>query len=279
MNEGVKMKKIGIIGSGFVGEAVGSGMRAKGFEVLMHDINTDRLEQLKNDGFETTPELKCVVSFADFLFVQVPTPSTKEGIDLACVDTVVADLKKLLNQESGKIIILKSTVLPGTTRKIAEELNGLADVCYCPEFLQESTAKKDFLEPDRVVIGGEECVTVKVAELFLSFGAPIFGMTFEEAEMVKYASNNWFSNNISYWNDIVKLCGKIGADAQAVHRGVMPGKFFGKHPWNIGSPFGGNCLVKDIRALLCFAREKEVSMNVLESVEKTNEEMGGHKYG
>lgn len=273
------MTNIGVIGSGFVGDAIGFGFMNKGFNVIMHDINKERLAQLRRDGFVTEEDLEVVVMTCDYLFVQVPTLSTKDGIDLSCVNKVVEDLKPLLAKNPGtKYIIIKSTVLPGTTEKIAKDLFDAAGVVFCPEFLQEKNARWDFLNPDRIIIGGPREVTEKVAELFSRFKAPIIHTSWGAAEMAKYAHNLWYATNISYWNDIVRLCHFCSINEKEVHKCVMPGRWFGEHPWKIGKPFAGSCIPKDLRAVLSFAKEKNIVLPVLEAVEKTNVEVGGKKY-
>ena len=262
--------KVGIIGSGYVGKAAGMGLYKKKHDVTFHDVNIQVLEDIARKGFKVEYDLKHLVENNDIFFISVPTPSTQKGIDLSFVRKVFLDLNQL--PITSKVFILKSTVIPGTTRNFSVYFKG--KLFFNPEFLQESTALDDFINPDRVILGYKdknEKHFSALIKLFKPFKAEILCTTYETAEMIKYVSNCFFSTRISYFNQFKPLCKKLKVDLEDLRYGVMLGKYFGKHPWKVGKKFSGNCLPKDIRAMIEFMKSKGEDTSLLESVERINE--------
>lgn len=272
------MVNITVIGCGFVGEAVGYGMTSKGYNVLMHDINPARLDYLSGEGYAVEADLETAFNYGEYIFIQVPTPSDKDSVNLAYLEKLISDIKQLPVPDKKKYLIIRSTVVPGTTRVIANQLRDYAFVCFNPEFLEERNARWDFMHPDRIILGGPKEVTMIVEQLFSRFKAPVLLTSYEVAEMCKYAANNWLATNISYWNDIVDICIKMNISSDEVLKVSHYSKYFGEHPWAIGKPFGGACLPKDLRALRMYAKKNNISVPVLDAVEKKNISKGGRDY-
>src|SRR5262245_62679249 len=182
------------------------------------------------------------------LFVCVQTPPTYSGdADLSAVQRAVEEI----GEPEGKALGMKSTVPVGTGRTIHRDAPGLAYVS-CPEFLKEGTAVKDFMEPDRVVIGsdaGDEWAAGAVAEAYEPLGAPIVRTDLSSAEMIKLASNAYLATKISFINEIANVCDEVGADVTEVARGMGMDPRIGPKFLNAGLGFGGSCLPKDTQAL------------------------------
>ena len=233
--------KIGIIGNGYVGNAVKNGFESKGYLVKTYD------KFKKSDVFET-------IALCDFIFICVPTPSNSDGsICLIEVDEVFT--RFMLAQPQG-IIIIKSTVLPGTAQAYQNKYPDLKIVSN-PEFLTHSTAEYDFLHPDKIIIGytrQSESAVNEVTKLYSSFRAPIKIVKSEEAEMSKYMVNAYYYTRVIFANEIYDICQALGVDYEKVRecfemdKRVAPGHFDVFHGGYRG--VGGSCLPKDLCALI-----------------------------
>jgi len=273
----MKLKqKIGIIGKGFVGSAVQFGFSPNvgiDAEVRVYD----------KDPNKSTHSLIEVVTESDIIFLSVPTPSNIDGsMNIDIVESALADIDQFsddYNFEIG-IILLRSTVVPGTTRKLQEKYPKLK-IVFNPEFLTERSANFDFINQTRFILGGSSDDVIEVSELFRDrFGSTIsiIETNYETAELIKYMTNTFFATKISFLNDMKLLADECGAIWDDTIEGfVRDGRIGHTHldvPGHDGRyGFGGSCFPKDIQALIDYAREHGVEMNVLKGAWKTNLEV------
>lgn len=261
---------IGIIGKGFVGSAVQHGFSPNvgcDAEVRVYD----------KDPSKSLHSLDETINKSDFVFVSVPTPSNKNGsVDLTILESALSDIANICtNQET--IILIRSTIIPGTTRSLQSKFNNLKLV-FNPEFLTERSAKFDFINQSRFICGGEKTNTEKVVELFKwRFGnsVAILETNYESAELIKYMANTFFATKISFLNDMKLLSDKSNANWEDVIEGfVRDGRIGHSHlnvPGHDGKyGFGGSCFPKDIQAIIHFADTLGVDMAVLKGTWKTN---------
>ena len=292
------MKKITIIGTGYVGLVSGAGLAEFGHSVSCVDIDQEKIKNLNNGQIPIhEPGLDIIVKNntreerltfssniekniqeAKIIFIAVGTPQDEKGIvDLTAVKSVVRLIADNLN--NYKIICTKSTVPVGTGKWIESEIKSRAsndnfDYVSNPEFLREGAAVNDFLYPDRIVLGSlSEKAYSEMREIYRPLyinKTPIIETSVETAEMIKYASNSFLALKISYINEIANLCEAVGADIHQVARamgqdGRISSKFL--HP---GPGFGGSCFPKDLAALHSLGKEKNIDLNTVSATIKTN---------
>ena len=220
-----------------------------------------------------TLDIKEAIEGADFLFVCVGTPATYSGdADLSAVWTVIAELP----EGTEATIVMKSTVPVGTGDKVraALEARGMGQVGYVsnPEFTAEGTAVKDFMEPDRIVIGAfDEADALAVEQLHAGIDAPVVRTDVASAEMVKLASNAFLATRISFVNEIANVCELVGADVVEVARGMGYDHRLGKYFLRAGIGFGGSCFPKDVSALKQLAGNSGYHFQLLSAVIEVNE--------
>jgi len=260
--------KIGIVGFGFIGRAI-----AHGF-VLHADIKVyDKYENVYESLDETVNE-------SDFIFVGVPTPTDDNGRqDLVNINDAVENIVKVARER--KIIILKSTIIPGTTRKCAEKYPQ-HDFVFNPEFLTERSAKLDFINPARIILGGESEVVEKVEELYKYrfYTIPIFKTTFEGAEFVKYMCNGFFAMKISFLNECYDIAEKIGIDFNDLRDMWLSDSRIGNShidvPGHDGKRgFSGKCFVKDVKAIYKWTEENDYNFDMMKVTDEVNERIRG----
>ena len=263
------MKKIGIIGRGFVGSAVEFGFSAQcGCNAIIKSYDID--ESRKKDSLDVT------VNNSDFIFVSVPTPSNHTGIDLSSLISALESIEQV-NRRNDNIILIRSTIIPGTTKKLDEKFKKL-NIVFNPEFLTERSAKFDFINQSRFIIGGDPKFTNMVAQLYKwRFGntAPIIQTNFETAELIKYMNNCFFATKVSFLNEMKILSQKIGADWDTSVQGFVSDGRIGHSHIQVPGPdgklgFGGNCLPKDVKAILEFSKKLGVNLNTIEGAWETN---------
>lgn len=260
-------QKIGIVGNGFVGSAVRYGFSPNvgcDAEVKVYD----------KDPNKSTDKLSDVIE-SDIIFLSVPTPSNLDGsMNIDIVDRALTDIDE---HGTNAVILLRSTVVPGTTKKLQDKYPNLRLV-FNPEFLTERSANFDFINQDRVILGGD-INDVEVAEdLFKSrFGSTlsILKTNYETAELIKYMTNTFFATKISFLNDMKLIADKSGVIWEdAIDGFIRDGRVGHSHlnvPGHDGKyGFGGSCFPKDIQALINFGKELGVEMSVLEGAWKTN---------
>jgi len=284
------MTKISIIGSGWVGTIIGRGFAEMGCEVIFYDV-------VDKDLSNFTKDINYAIENSDVSFICVPTPATNDGIDLSYIKEATKNTGIVLSKKRGyHLVVVKSTVVPGTTEKVVipilEEYSGKSaregeiGVCMNPEFLteienswtDEKGYKKDFFTEDRIVIGEYNRKSGDIlAELYGPLKKPIFRTDLKTAELIKYASNCMLATKISYWNEIFLICKELGVNSQAVADVVGLDPRIGKYGTVHGKAFGGKCLPKDLKAFVSFA-EKYREAKLLKAVDDINEEMR-EKYG
>ena len=259
-----------VIGAGYVGLTSAVCLAELGHRVACVDIDEGRIARLREDrvdllepglrellrrnrlggrlSFHTLPSF--VVPASDDVFVCVPTPGNPDGsTDMSAVDTVARRLAGLLRP--GARLVVKSTVPPGTHRRIAALL-GRPDVSVVsnPEFLREGSAIADFLEPDRIVIGADDPdAAARVARLYAGIDAEVMLTDATSAETIKYAANSFLAVKLAYANSIAELCERVGADASDVLDAMGRDPRIGSEYLRPGPGWGGPCLPKDARAL------------------------------
>ena len=272
------MKKIGIIGRGFVGAAVEFGFSAQtgcDAQVKIYDKNPSK----------SLHTLKETVNKSDFIFVSVPTPSNTDGsMHLGILESVLQDIQAV-NKRKDNIILIRSTVIPGTTTKLCKKFKKL-NIVFNPEFLTERSAKFDFINQSRFILGGRKRNTARVAELYRwRFGdsVPCIESNFETAEMVKYMNNCFFATKVSFMNEMKQVADKTNVDWDLAVEGFVRDGRIGHSHLAVPGPdgrfgFGGSCFPKDVQAMINFGHHNlNLNMNTLKGVWQTNLEVRPEK--
>jgi UDPglucose 6-dehydrogenase len=291
------MKKIAVIGSGYVGLVSGTCFAETGNNVICVDIDEKKVEQMKNgvvpiyephldvifernikqERLRFTTDLQSAVDEAEIIFLALPTPPGEDGsADLSYVLGVARDLGKMM--KSYKVIVDKSTVPVGTAEKVhaavAEFASVEFDIVSNPEFLREGFAVDDFLKPDRVVIGSSSEKARKIMEElykpFVRQGNPIIFMDEKSAELTKYAANSFLATKITFMNEIANFCEKVGANVDDVRMGMGSDTRIGKRFLFPGIGFGGSCFPKDVQALVKSGNEANYKFSIIDAVLKVN---------
>jgi UDPglucose 6-dehydrogenase len=281
--------RAGVVGAGYVGLTTAVCLAERGHHTVCVDVDADRVERL-NRGValidepglpmllqqgieqETLQFTSDYVDLADrdLVFVCVPTPSGADGsADLSAVDATVDRLAVVLRR--GAVLVVKSTVPVGTTRRIAQRLrpNDIRVVSN-PEFLREGHAIYDFRHPDRIIIGAEDDEAGDVVSDLYGEGTLTLRISLESAELAKYASNAFLAVKISYTNSLARLCARVGANIDDVTRCMGADVRIGQHFLQPGPGWGGSCLPKDTAALLQTGRLNDVELLEVESARCTN---------
>ena len=294
---------IAIVGTGYVGLVSGACFADTGANVTCVDVDINKIERLKKGEIpiyepgldelvlknvkagrlKFTSSLPEVLNEQEIVFSAVGTPPDEDGsADLKYVLQVAQTIGQNLNKYL--VVVTKSTVPVGTARKvratIQEELDKRGvdvafDVASNPEFLKEGNAIKDFMSPDRVVVGIEseraKTILTRLYKPFLINNFRVIFMDIPSAEMTKYASNSMLATRISFMNDIANLCECVGADVNMVRQGIGSDTRIGRKFLYAGCGYGGSCFPKDVKALIKTADDCGYSMEVLKAVEHVNE--------
>jgi len=249
--------QIGIIGFGIVGQAVEYGFRGEDIHIY--------------DKFKNYLTLREVCEKAEFIFVSVPTPIMEDesGIDLSIVEEVVGEIAKEV-KGTDKIVILKSTIVPGTTEAFEKKYPDV-NFCFNPEFLTEANFLEDFVKSDRCVIGSSnDLVSRRVISLYKKHfpHMPMFQTDPTTAEMVKYMANCYLASKVIFANEMFDICEKLGIKYEEVKKLVVADhRIFDSHlDITTTRGFGGKCFPKDLLALRAKAREKGVDTSFLDTV-------------
>ncbi|HEU4913927.1 MAG TPA: UDP-glucose/GDP-mannose dehydrogenase family protein [Candidatus Saccharimonadales bacterium] len=287
------MKKIAIVGTGYVGLVTGTCFAELGNDVTCVDIDSVKVQRMKagqvpiyEPGLEDlftrniaaerlrfTTDLADAVSDAEVIFLALPTPPGEDGsADLSYVLGVADDLGPLLKQYA--VVVDKSTVPVGTAEKVRERISKKAavafDVVSNPEFLREGVAVDDFMKPDRVVIGaGSKRAAQVMTELYEPITDeehPLLLMNERSAEVTKYAANSFLATKITFINQIANLCERVGADVESVRMGVGSDPRIGYKFLYPGIGYGGSCFPKDVLALIHTADEYDYQLELLQTV-------------
>ncbi len=304
---------VAVVGTGYVGLTTGVCLASLNHDVTCVDLSPARVDAINRGEtpfhepglpellahvlsagrLRAVADVAAAVARCEVVFITVGTPDAESGIDLSFVAAAARDIGKALRTALGyRVVVVKSTVVPGTTdtvvRQALEEASGKRagefGLCMNPEFLREGAAVSDFMHPDRIVIGQwDERSGRTLASLYDAFECPKLTTTLRDAEMVKYASNALLATLISYSNEIAAVCEATpGTDVEVVLRGlhldrrlspladgrrIRPGIV--DFLW-AGSGFGGSCLPKDVNALRAYARTHGLTPHVLDAVVAVN---------
>ena len=297
--------KIGIIGLGFVGLSFASVLASKGHSIIGVDTDKEKLEKIKNGivpfyepklqsllrrslnvGLEVSSNILAIKK-CNLIFVTVGTPQKRNGeIDLTMIKNVTNKIGKLLSKTKHKpIIIIKSTVIPGTTQNvilpILQRISGKNvgkdfGLLTNPEFLRETMAVNDTLHPHVIVLGGDNDVFLKRAGRFYSnlhHSVPIVLTNYSTAEIIKYANNSFLATKISFINQIASICEEIpDANIDDVAKTIGLDPRIGNLFLDAGPGYGGSCLPKDVKAIINFSTKVGINPTLLTAVEKTNKQ-------
>ncbi len=290
--------KIAVVGTGYVGLVTGTCLSETGNMVTCVDINEDKVTQLRNGqvpiyepGLDVllhrnteqgrlrfTTNLAEAVADAQLIFLALPTPPGGDGAaDLSYVLGAAKDIASIITDY--KVVITKSTVPVGTADKVkaifTQHTSVEVDVVSNPEFLREGVAVDDFMKPDRVVVGTtSERAQKLMSELYGPYvrqGNPIIFMDERSSELTKYAANSFLATKITFMNEIANVCELVGADVDAVRRGIGADDRIGKRFLFPGIGYGGSCFPKDVQALAKSADEIGYEFKLLNSVMEVNE--------
>lgn len=293
------MKRIAVVGTGYVGLVTGTCFAETGNQVVCVDIDENKVERMRNgevpiyephldvlfernikaDRLSFTTSLEVGIKDAEIIFLALPTPPGEDGsADLSYILGVADELGKLIMDY--KVIVDKSTVPVGTAEKVhtavAKHAKVPFDVVSNPEFLREGFAVDDFLKPDRVVIGTSSDRAQKVMEQlykpFVRQGNPIIFMDEKSAELTKYAANSFLATKITFMNEIANFCELVGADVDKVRIGIGSDDRIGKRFLFPGIGYGGSCFPKDVQALVKSGKEHNFDFEILNAVMEVNED-------
>lgn len=293
--------RVSVIGAGYVGLVTAAALASKGHNVTVVDTDEAKvsmINQKKSPIFEeglddmlsncvesnrlkATGDYKEILA-TDITLICVGTPSNSDGsMDLSYIKESAKDIGRMLGAKSERhTVVVRSTVVPGTTRKIIipaleqysrKKAHVDFDVAVNPEFLQEGKALYGFFNPDRIIIGeDEQRAGDTVEELYKGISAPIVRMDITTAEMIKFTSNAFLATKISFINEIGNICRKLGIDVYDVVKGISFDYRIGDRFLNAGIGFGGSCLPKDVKALVHSSRHLGYQAQLLESVLEVN---------
>ncbi len=284
-----------MVGAGYVGLTTAACLSDLGSEVCVIDIDQEKVRALRRHrlhfyepGLQEMVErnaragrLRFTTSYAEaipgaaIVFIAVATPEGARGeADLSYVEAAAATIAEHL--DGPLIVVNKSTVPIGTGDVVSDVIRRTAtkfpvDVVSNPEFLREGSALRDFMEPDRVVIGANNPDAAdRVAALYEPLGAPILRYNLYTAEMVKYASNAYLAARISFINEIARICERVDADAKLVAEGMGLDRRIGPHYLDAGIGYGGSCFPKDVKALAAIGEKYEYHPELLHAVMDIN---------
>lgn len=291
------MEKITVIGAGYVGLVTSACLAELNYQVVCCDIDQEKIANLQlglvpifeNDlerlikgnisktRLRFSVQMDEAINWADIIFIAVGTPLDQNNkLDLKPFDQAIKKIRDSI--KSSKIIVIKSTVPVGTAQRVNGYFNSQTvnpipcSILSNPEFLREGSAVYDFFNPDRIIIGGEDQISIaQLKSIYRSIHGPIVEMNWESAEMVKYGANSFLAMKISYINDIAHLCELSGADVSIVAKGIGLDSRIGQHFLRAGIGFGGSCLPKDVCSFIQFAEDKGYSFDLLKSVLRTNQ--------
>lgn len=291
------MKRIAVVGTGYVGLVTGTCFADTGNQVTCVDIDKDKVDSMRNGKvpiyephldsvfqrnieagrISFTTNLKEAVDDAEIIFLALPTPPGEDGsADLSYILAVAEQLGEMITDY--KVIVDKSTVPVGTAKKVEAKVREKATVDFAvvsnPEFLREGFAVDDFMNPDRVVIGTSDPKAVKLMEElykpFVSNDKPLIVMDEESAELTKYAANSFLATKITFMNEIANFCELVGANVDKVRLGVGTDARIGPRFLYPGIGFGGSCFPKDVQALVKSGREQGYEFKIINSVLEVN---------
>jgi len=290
--------KIAMIGTGYVGLVTGACLAKVGHSIVCVDREPDKIEALLqgeipiyepsldalvaethgNGRLDFTTDIEAAVEACDMVFLAVGTPPAGDGrSDLSQVEAAAKQVAKAAS--SSKVVVVKSTVPVGTCRRVSrilEKHGGGVEfsVASNPEFLREGAAIRDFMKPDRIVIGTNdpECET-RMREIYSHFAqqdVPIISTSLETSELIKYSANAFLATKVAFINEMANLCDATGADVEALSKGIGLDERIGSAFLRPGPGYGGSCFPKDTLALTILAQEADCPVRIVESVVDSN---------
>ena len=274
------MYKIGIVGRGFVGSAVEFGFSPQ----TGCDCKIFAYDKIKSKSLNS---LEDVVCYSDIIFLSVPTPSKSDGsISLKYVEDALQEISEITSDIAqnmvllDNIVLVRSTVTPGTTERLQQKYQNL-NLVFNPEFLTERSAKFDFVNQSRFILGGDPKYTAVVRDLFhWRFGdtTPVIETDYQTAELIKYMNNCFFSTKVSFLNEMRQVADKCGADWDTAIEGFIRDGRIGHTHISVPGPdgkrgFAGSCFPKDVQAMISFGESLGLNMHTLNGIWKTNLEV------
>ena len=259
---------IGIIGQGFVGNAIYQKFKDY-FVVSTFDLDPQK---------RNTDSLEKVVEKSDFIFVCLPTPMklSDGSCDVSIVEKVLSDINRI-----GKkiIVVIKSTITPGTTENFNKSFKNI-DIVFNPEFLTEANAVQDFNDQKRIVLGGPRPSTTKLRRIYTKVfpKAHIIKTDSTHAEMVKYLTNSFLATKVSFANEIYQICNELDLDYDKVVEYSTLDERLGKSHWSVPGPdgdfgYGGHCFPKDVKALIHLSEKIGLDPSMLRSTDEKNDQV------
>lgn len=293
----MSVSSITVIGTGYVGLVTGTCLAECGLDVTCIDIDEIKIEKLlrgvvpiyepgldslvtknvENGRLKFSTNLKWGIENAEVIFIAVGTPPQEDGsADLRHVEAVAKSIGRYIN--GYKVVVNKSTVPVGTGKRVKQIIAELSDISFDvvsnPEFLREGTAIKDFMNPDRIVLGSdnEQAIQImkEVYKYFAENGTTFVISNLETAELIKYAANSFLAVKISFINEIANLCEKLGADVKDVAYGIGCDERIGRKFLNPGPGYGGSCFPKDTLALARIGQDCGSPVSTVENAIKAN---------
>ena len=263
-------QNIGIIGNGFVGSAIMHGFILHIDDIMIYDKDPKR----------STHNMPDLVERSDIIFICVPTPMFESGeCDLSIVESVTEELSSY-DSISGKVVVIKSTVVPGTVEKLAKKYPKMNFV-FNPEFLTERKARLDFINTSRIVLGSDKELAIDIVEKLYRVRFPytqVIKTDFATAQLIKYMANCFFATKVSFMNEMYQVCDAVGGDWEKALEGfITDGRIGNSHidvPGHDGDMgFGGKCFPKDINAIINKCEEIGVKTPVLKGAWEKNQEV------
>tara|TARA_B100000214_G_C23956762_1_gene623246 strand:+ start:1214 stop:2080 length:867 start_codon:yes stop_codon:yes gene_type:complete len=263
--------EIGIVGQGFVGSAIREGLRSF-YKVRTYDLDPEKSNSTHKDV--------CLKS--DIIFICLPTPMRKSGeCDTRILESAIKDIEKECKssyEPVSPILVIKSTVPPGTTERI--NTSSFLDICFSPEFLTEANSFNDFKNQTRIVIGGPRPATGKIKQMFRKAfpETPIIKTGSNTAETIKYFTNCFLATKVIFANEMYDICNSIDVDFDKVTEYALYDKRIGKSHLMVPGPdgdrgFGGHCFPKDLQALVYLAGRMGIESDLLKSVIDKNDKL------
>jgi UDPglucose 6-dehydrogenase len=263
------MRTIGIIGQGFVGTAVNEGL-AKHYNIETYDIAKD----------STCNSLEELYNKSSMIFLCLPTPMEKDG---SCHLGIIEPVLEELNSFGSIIVVVKSTIPPGTTEGWNKKYTNI-DIVFNPEFLTEANSIEDFKNQNRIIVGGPRPATTKVRRVFQKAfpKVPIIKTGSNTAEMVKYLTNSFLAMKVSFANEVYQITEGLGIDYDKVIEYAIYDDRLGYSHWLVPGPdgdfgYGGHCFPKDVKALIKVAHELNISPRMLSAVDSKNNDIRKNK--
>lgn len=273
------MKNIGVIGQGFVGSAIRAGLEPY-YNMLTYDIDATK---------SNCQSLDEVVQNCDIIFQCLPTPMRKSGeCDISIVEASLSKINEICvtpgdNSVQKKIVIIKSTVPPGTTRLLDSKFSNI-DICFSPEFLTEANSFEDFKNQNRIIIGGPRPATSVIKQMFRKAfpTIPIVKTGSDTAEMVKYFINCFLATKVTFANEMYDICQSHNIDMDKVTEYALYDNRIGKSHLMVPGPdgdrgFGGHCFPKDLSAMIYFGSIAGVDTDFLEAVRDKNDKIRSNR--